>query len=104
MAAFFVHRLRKAQATPPYEAAPELGHYAANHKDYDQAEIKPLVPTNNYELATTRANEINLSAPRHELASPPAELAGTRFNEHMQDASRPPQQGSFYSGEDGPSM
>jgi MYXO-CTERM domain-containing protein len=78
LAAFFVHRRRRGIRIP------ELDHYAAEHKDYNQADIKPLAPKENYELETIQAkennhvalrHENNHVALRHELASLPAELA-----------------------------
>jgi hypothetical protein len=93
LGAFFIRRRRQVQAAPPYVAAAELDHYAAEHKAYDQAEVKPPVPMKNYELSSTRAND---AAPRQELASPPAELAGSRFSENMPEEASTPLQGSFY--------
>jgi MYXO-CTERM domain-containing protein len=94
---FFVRRRRQAQSRPPgYATAAELDLYAGDRKDSDDAEVKPPVPSKNYELATTRANP---PMPRHELASLPAELAGSRFSEHVvspKDETTQPHQGSFY--------
>jgi hypothetical protein len=97
LGAFFVRRRRQAQSMPPgYATAAELDLSAVDRKDYDSEEVKPPVPLKNYELATTRARA---ATPRHELASPPAELAVSRFSEHVvspQDETSPPHQGSFY--------
>ena len=101
LGAFFMHRRRQARAAttavaaaPPYEVAAGFDHYAAEHKSYNQGEAKPPVPTKNYELAATRAKDMNS---RHELASPPVELAGSRFSDHIrQEASSPRNEGSFY--------
>jgi hypothetical protein len=91
--AFFMRRRRQANAIAPvYEVAAGLDHYAAEHKDYTQGGTKP--PVKNYELPANRDGAVNS---RHELASPPAELAGSRFSDHVrQQASSPPHQGSFY--------
>ncbi|KIM95108.1 hypothetical protein OIDMADRAFT_172245 [Oidiodendron maius Zn] len=95
LGALFMHRRRQAlAASPPYEVGAGIDHYAAEHKYYTQGEAKPPVPTKNYELADTRTNDMYS---RHELASPPVELAGSRFSDHLrQETSSPPHQGSFY--------
>jgi hypothetical protein len=51
LAVFLIRRPRKAQSAASYEVS-DLDHYAADHKDCGQAEIKPPVPPKNYELAT----------------------------------------------------
>jgi MYXO-CTERM domain-containing protein len=75
-AAFFVHRRRRGIRIPELDHyAAELDHYAAEHKDYNQADIKPLAPKEDYELETIQAKENNHVVLRHELASLPPELA-----------------------------
>jgi hypothetical protein len=95
--AFLIHRRRKYQAAPPYDGAPP-DHNAYENKPYD-TENKPPVPEKNHELSASLGKNLG-SSPRYELASPPVELAGSRFD-HYPD---PPNQGSFYRESDDPSL
>jgi hypothetical protein len=82
LGAFFLHRRRQARSIPPgYAAAAELDLDAAKPKGYDYPELKPQVPAKNHELSTTGAHGVQPASPRHELASPLAELSASKFSE-----------------------
>jgi hypothetical protein len=104
LTAFLIYHRRKTQAAS-HENGQGLDNWNYDQKTSNSPELRPRVPSKNYELSATRSQQINLPVMRYELPSSPVELSSSRSSSgRMFNTASPPHQGSFYREADEPSL